>query len=72
MYLFISFDIPKNKKILLIFLLMNRSLLLTLNKLKLIFIINKEDKRTSITDKKFDIKGLILSTFGIFIPKNVT
>ena len=51
---------------------MNRSLLLTLNKLKLIFIINKEDKRTSITDKKFDIKGLILSTFGIFIPKNVT
>ena len=51
---------------------MNRSLLLTLNKLKLIFIINKEDKRTSITDKKFDIKGLILSTVGIFIPKNVT
>ncbi len=71
MYLFISFDIPKNKKILLIFLLMNRSLLLTLNKLKLIFIINKEDKRTSITDKKFDIKGLMEFLFPKMLHKEL-
>ena len=51
---------------------MNRFVLLTLNKPTLTPIINKEDNRTSTTDKKFDIKGLILSTFGIFIPKNVT